>query len=80
MRTHGGQPFQRREDSARLAVFGPIDDLSLLIQIPHPFLGERRPRVPFRVDDIARQIFHGRFVIGRYAVAAENVESRMPPC
>jgi hypothetical protein len=36
--------------------------------------------VPFRVDDIAGQVLHGRFIVGRDAVAAENVESGMFPC
>jgi len=47
---------------------------SPLIQVLHPFLGEGRP------DDVTRQIFHGRIISGRYAVAAEDVEAGMPPC
>ena len=74
VRTHGCEPFHIRENLDGIPVFRRIDYLFLLIQILHPFLGERR------LDDIAHQIFHGRFVIGRYAVAAKYVESGMPPC
>jgi len=41
------------ECPARLPVPGPIDDLTLLIEISHPFLREGCP------DDAAGQIFHG---------------------
>jgi len=37
-------------------------------------LGEGRP------DDIAGQVFHGRIIVGRYTVTAEDVEAGMPPC
>ena len=50
---------------------GPTLQRSLLIQVLHPFLGKRGP------DDITRQVFHGRFVIGRYVVATEDVEPGM---
>jgi len=43
-------------------------------QVLHPFLGERRP------NDIAGQAFHCRIVVGRYAVAAKDVEPGMFPC
>jgi len=72
--THGGQPFHRGEALCGLPVFGRIDDLSLLIQIAHAILREGGP------DDIARQVLHGRIFFWRYAVAAEDVESGMPPC
>ena len=41
--TQVGQPLHSREDPVRLAVFGPIDDLSLLVQILRTYLRERRP-------------------------------------
>jgi hypothetical protein len=44
-----------------------------LIQILYTFLRERRP------DDVAGQVFEGRFIVGRDAVAAEDVESGVPP-
>ena len=74
MRTHRGQPFEGGKDFGRLAVLGRIDDLPLLIQVLHPLLGEGRP------DDIAGQVFHGRIVIRRNPVSAEDVEAGMPPC
>ncbi len=43
-------------------------------RISCPFLGERRPY------NVAGEMFHGRFVVGRNEVSAEDVESRMPPC
>jgi hypothetical protein len=73
VRTHGGQPFHCGEDLVCLSVHGRIDDRPFLIQILHAFLREGRP------NDVPRQIFHGRFVIGRYAVAAEDVEAGMFP-
>ena len=74
MRRQVGQPFQCGETLGCPAVFGGIDDLPLLIQILHTLLGERRP------DDVAGQVLHRRFIVGRNAVAAEDVESGMPPC
>lgn len=71
--THGGQPFQRGKNLCGLPVFGRIDDLSLRIQVLHSFLGKRRP------DDVAGEIFHGRFVIRRNTVSAKDIESRVPP-
>ena len=65
MRTHRGQPFEGGKDFGRLAVLGRIDGLPLLIQILHPFLGKRGP------NDETRQIFHGRIISGRDAVAVE---------
>jgi len=90
VRTHRGEPFHRREVLGCLSVpgsgsgagFGCINDRSHLIQVLHTLLGEGRP------DDVTRQIFHGRIISGRYAVAAEDpvsstgqaVEAGMPPC
>ena len=73
MGAHGSQPFHGGKDLACLFVLGRIDDLPFLFQILHPFLGEGGP------DDVARQVFHGRIITGRYAVAAEDVEPRMLP-
>ncbi len=39
----------------------------------HSFLGKGRP------DDVAGQVFHRRIIVGRDAVAAEDVEAGMPP-
>jgi len=72
VRTHRGQPFEGGKDFGRLAVLGRIDDLPLLIQVLHPLLGEGRP------NDVTRQIFHGRIVIRRNPVSAEDVEAGMP--
>ena len=66
MRTHRGQPFQRREVLGCLAVLGCINDRPLLVQILRTLLGEGRP------DDVTRQIFHSRIISGRYTVAAED--------
>ena len=33
-----------------------------------------------RPDDVAGQVLHSRIIVGRDAVAAENVEAGMPPC
>jgi hypothetical protein len=49
--THGSQPFHGRGDLGCFAVFGCIDDLALLIQILHTFLGKRGP------DGVAGQVF-----------------------
>jgi hypothetical protein len=85
---HKGEPFQGVEalvvllspDRGPGTGFGCIDYISLLIQVLHPFLREWRLRMPFRVDDIAGQVFHAFFIVGRDAVAAENVESGMTLC
>jgi len=69
-----GQSFQGGEALACPAVFGCIDDLPLLIRVLHTLLGEGSP------DDVTGQVFHGRFLVGRDAVAAEDVETGMPPC
>jgi len=74
VRAHGGQPFHCGEDLGCRAVLGCINDHPLLIQVPHPLLGEGRP------DDIAGQVFHGRIVIRRNPVSAEDIEAGMPPC
>ena len=74
MGTHGGQPFHRRKNLCGLPVFGRIDNLSLLLQIVHALLRERGP------DDVAGQVLHGHIVAGKDTVAAEDVESGMPPC
>ena len=74
VRTHRGQPFQCREALGCLAVLGCINDRPHLIQVLHTLLGEGRP------DDVTRQIFYGRIISRRYAVAAEDVEAGMPPC
>jgi len=74
VRTHRGQPFHRREVLGCLSVLGCINDRPHLIQVLHTFQREGRP------DDVTRQIFHGRIISRRDAVAAEDVESGMPPC
>ena len=56
-----------------LPVLGRISDFSLLIQVLHTLLGEGRP------DDVTRQVFHGRFIVGGDAVAAVDVESGVSP-
>ena len=45
-----------------------------MIQVLHSFLGEGRS------DDVAGQVLHRRIIVGRDAVAAEDVEPGMPPC
>ena len=74
VRMHRGHPFQGGEALTCSAIFGWIDDLSLLIPVLHSFLRERYP------DAAAGQIFHGRIIFWRYAGAAEGVEDGMPPC
>jgi len=79
---HCGQPFQRPETPGCRAIFGCINDRPLLIQVLHPLLGKGRP------DDVAGQVLHGRIIVRRDAVAAEDpvsstgqaVEAGMPPC
>ena len=61
------------EDLAYLFVLGCIDDLPFLIQVGHTLLGEGG------TDDISGQVFHGRFIVGRNAVAAEDVEPEKTP-
>jgi len=73
MGAHDRQPFQRGEYLRLFAILGHIDAFPLLIQGMHMFPGERRP------DNVTGQVFHGRFVTGRYAVAAEDVEAEKTP-
>ena len=74
VRTHRGQPFQSREVPGCRAVLRSINDRPLLIQVLHTLLGEGRP------DNVAGQILYSRIIVGRYAIAAEDVEAGMPPC
>jgi len=82
MRAHGRQPFQSGECLLILAVpgsafgagFGFIDDCAFLFQITHAFLREGCP------DDVTCQILHSGFIFRRNSVAAENIETGMPPC
>ena len=65
---HRGQPFQGREVPGCRAVPGCINNRPFLVEVLHPLLGKGRP------DDVTCQIFHGRIISGRYAVAAEDVK------
>ena len=46
----------------------------------HSRAGKTLLVLPSLADDVAGQILHSRFIVGRDAVAAEDVESGMPPC
>jgi len=74
VRTHHGQPFQRRKALGCLAVPGCINDRPLLIQVLHTLLKEGRP------NDVAGHVLHGRIIFWRYTVAAEDMEGGMPLC
>jgi hypothetical protein len=68
VRTHGGKPFQRREDLGCLAVLGCINDRPLLIQVLHPLLGEGRP------DEVAGQV---RIIVGEMRLPQKTLK---PEC
>jgi hypothetical protein len=70
MGAHGGKPFHGVENLLGAAVFGRVDDGSLIGKVLHPLLGEGSP------DDVSGQVFHGCVILGRDAFPAK----RKPEC
>ena len=79
MRAHRREPLLGVEDLPVFAVLRRIDDGSFISEILHPLLGKGCPRVPFRVDDVPRQIFNRFLFFQLDAIPAEDMESGMPP-
>lgn len=73
MGAHGRQPFFRCKDLPVAALFGGMDDGSLLRRIPHPLLGEGCP------DDVAAQALRRRFIIRHDALSAEHMKAGVAP-